>query len=272
MYYSELRAGALMCEYRSEDANEPTGRDSGVFVGVLPIVGQDQGFRLIPDEWSITVDDGGYFDCPGMDSRRCLFGKNVGGYQVVGMVTSRAVDRSEARRVFEGAVAVVAALDEPDPLWEPEGGSLRAVAAPEEFLALDAIAETLGVDTVYVAKAEGGENAAGFLKSASLTGAYWASFGVPGTDQGVHLAVLPGGATYYDTVKTGRVAGGSEVLSVAGLGDDAYVSTRHFGGPEGSGRAFTYLDVKVKNSWLQLNSTSPEGLERLAREVIANLS
>jgi hypothetical protein len=83
---------------------------------------------------------------------------------------------------------------------------------------------------------------------------------------------VPGGSSYYDDIKRTPVPGTSDVQPVPGLGDDAYLSTFRQDIPGVQTSPVQYLDVKVKNSWLQLSNASPAVLEQLAREVIANLS
>jgi hypothetical protein len=273
--YADERAGALICQYQVGNPGGPRWDDPSVSIGVLPTLGQNRGFDWRASDVLTEVVDGSYLGCADYISL-CLFGKIVGGYQVLGRIhveKGTTADQELVCEVRDHAVEVVAGLDEPPPLWQPAGGSLRGVTSPDGFLSADRIAAALGVETASAIKSEGGEHTATQLESAWLSGAYWSSFGVGNTERGVTIAVLPGGASYYDRVWRSLPAGFTESRTVGGIGDEAQVSTYRYGDAYGDvSRLESSLDVKVKNSWLQVRGTSPEGLEQLAREVIANLS
>ena len=277
--YGDLRAGALTCEYRGELSAGSTWLAPDVFVGVLPTLGANDHFGVFANIGGVTVDGDHYFGCPdypGQTPTFCEFGAIVGDYQVIGTVMlpdRTALDQDAVRAVFDGATAVVRRLGAPAPLWQPPGGSLRGVTSSDGFLPLARIAAVLGVPSVYSPKSEGGEYTTTRLASAQLSGAYWSDFTEEGGGSAsVAIAVLPGGSSYYDHIKRTPVPGTSDVQAVPGLGDDASLSTFRLDEPGGPGVPVQYLDVKVKNSWLQLTGAAPAVLEQLAREVIANLS
>ena len=276
--YGDLRAGALICEYRGELGDSASWLAPDVFVGVLPTLGANDRFGVFADIAGVTVDGDRYFGCPdypGQTPTFCEFGAIVGDYQVTGTVTlsdRTTLDQAAVRAVFDGATTVVGRLCAPAPLWQPAGGSLRGVASPDGFLPLERIAAVLGVPSVDAPKSEGGEYTTTRLASAQLSGSYWSQFSDQGGSAGVGMAVVPGGSSYYDELKRTPVPGTSDVQAVPGLGDDAYLSTFRLDMPGGPGDPIPYLDVKVKNSWLQFSDASPAVLEQLAREVIANLS
>ncbi|WP_434316791.1 hypothetical protein [Leifsonia sp. P73] len=277
--YADLRAGALTCEYRGELAGDSAWLAPDVFVGVLPTLGANDHFGVFANIGGVTVDGDHYFGCPdypGQNPTFCEFGAIVGDYQVIGTVTlpdRTTLDQDAVRAVFDGATAVVGRLGVPVPLWQPADGSLRGVTSSDGFLPLERIAAILGVSSVYSPKSEGGEYTTTRLASAQLSGAYWSDFvQEDGGSASVAIAVLPGGASYYDDMKGTPVPGTSDAQAVPGLGDDAYLSTFRLAMPGGPGDPVPYLDVKVKNSWLQVSGASPAVLEQLAREVVANLS
>ncbi|MEY9853772.1 hypothetical protein ABH923_003450 [Leifsonia sp. EB41] len=276
--FGDLRAGALTCEYRGELAAGSTWLAPDVFVGVLPTLGANDRFGALATIAGVTVDGDRYFACPvsaGSTPTSCLFGAIVGDYQVIGTVTypdRTTLDQAAVRKVFDDATAVVGRLGAPAPLWQPSGGSLRGVTSSDGFVPLVRIAAGLGVPSVYSPKSEGGEYTTTQLASAQLSGAYWSDFVDEGSAASVGIAVLPGGSSYYDDVKRTPVPGTSDIQAVPGLGDDAYLSMFRIAMPGGPGSPIPYLDVKVKNSWLQLSDAPPAVLEQLAREVIANLS
>ncbi|MFE4952214.1 hypothetical protein ACFQ9V_19080 [Leifsonia sp. NPDC056665] len=276
--YADLRAGALTCEYRGELAAGSTWLAPDVFVGVLPTLGANDSFGVFANIGGVTVDGDHYFGCPlyaGSTPTSCAFGAIVGDYQVIGTVMlpdRTTLDQAAVRAVFDGATAVVRRLGAPAPLWQPAGGSLRGVTSSDGFLPLERIAAALGVSSVHSPKSEGGEYTTARLASAQLSGAYWSDFSDENGKTGVAIAVLPGGASYYDDRKRTPVPGTSDVQAVSGLGDDAVLSTFRLAMPGGPGDPVSYLDVKVKNSWVQLSGASPAVLEQLAPEVIANLS
>ncbi|MFE4470056.1 hypothetical protein ACFRFH_14685 [Leifsonia sp. NPDC056824] len=276
--YGDLRAGALTCEYRGELSGASAWFAPDVFVGVLPTLGANDRFGVFANIAGVTVDGDRYFGCPdypGQTPTFCEFGAIVGDYQVIGSVglpDRTTLDQAAVRKVFDDATAVVGRLGAPAPLWQPAGGSLRGVTSPDGFLPPERIAAVLGVSSVDSPKAEGGEYTTTRLASAQLSGSYWAQFSDQGGTAGVGMAVVPGGASYYDDIKRTPVPGTSDVQAVPGLGDDAYLSTFRLDLPGGPGGPIPYLDVKVKNSWLQFSDASPAVLEQLAREVIANLS
>ncbi|MEN2739296.1 hypothetical protein ABCS02_16010 [Microbacterium sp. X-17] len=276
--YADLRAGALACEYRGELAAGSTWLAPDVFVGVLPTLGANDHFGVFANIAGVTVDGDHYFGCPlyaGSTPTSCAFGAIVGDYQVIGSVMlpdRTTLDQDAVRKVFDDATAVVGRLGAPAPLWQPAGGSLRGVTSSDGFLPLERIAAVLGVSSVTSPKSEGGEYTTTRLASAQLSGAYWSDFSDESGKAGVAISVLPGGASYYDDMKRTPVPGTSDVQAVPGLGDDASFATFRLAMPGGPGDPVPYLDVKVKNSWLQLSGASPAVLEQLAREVIANLS
>lgn len=275
--YGDLRAGALTCEYRGEPAKYSAWIAPDVSVGVLPTVGANENFGVFASIAGVAVDGDHYFGCPDYTGSPtfCVFGAIVGDYQVIGTVTivdRASLDQDAVRKVFDNATAVVGGLGVPAPLWQPTGGSLRGVASSDGFLPLDRIAAALGTASVHSPKSEGGEYTTTTLASASLSGAYWSDFSSEDAQTGVAISVLPGGSSFYDDITRNPVTGTSDVQPVPGLGDDAYLSTFRLAMPGGPGNPVQYLDVKVRNSWLQLNGASPAVLEQLAREVIANLS
>ncbi|GAA4152855.1 hypothetical protein [Leifsonia shinshuensis] len=275
--YADLRAGGLTCEYRGEAAKDTPWLAPDVFVGVLPTLGANDAFGVFANTAGVPVDDDHYFGCLDWSGSAafCEFGAIVGDYQVIGSVRvldRAALDEAAVRTVFTNATAVVGRLGAPAPLWQPAGGSLRGVTAPDGFLPLDRIAAALGVASVNTPKEEGGEYTTTQLASAQLSGSYWTDFNASDNTAGVAIAVLPGGASYYDDAKRAPLPGTGDITPVPGLGDAAYLSTFRDVLPSGPGSPVQYLDVKVKNSWLQLSGASPAVLERLGREVIANLS
>ncbi|MEY9951077.1 hypothetical protein [Leifsonia sp. EB34] len=276
--YGDLRAGALTCEYRGQLASGSSWLAPDVFVGVLPTLGANDSFGVFANISGVTVDGDHYFGCQpysGSTGTLCEFGQIVGDYQVIGsamVLAPAAPDEAAVRKTFDDAAAVVGRLGAPAPLWQPAGGSLRGVTSPDGFLPLDRIAAALGVASVQSPKSEGGEYTTTRLASARLSGSYWSDFVAEQGNRSVSAAVLPGGALYYDELKRTPLSGTSDVQAVSGLGDDAYLSTFRMDLPGGPGEPFQYLDVKVKNSWLQVSGASPAVLEQLAREMIANLS
>lgn len=276
--YGDLRAGALTCEYRGQPASGSPWLAPDVFVGVLPTRGANDAFGVFANISGLTVDGDRYFGCPeyaGSTGAFCEFGRIVGDYQVIGsaMVLDRSsLDEAAVRKTFDDAAAVVGHLGAPAPLWQPSGGSLRGVTSPDGFLPLDRIAAALGVASVHSPKSEGGEYTTTRLASAQLSGSFWSDFVADQGEQSVAAAVLPGGASYYDELKRTPLSGTSDVQQVTGLGDDAYLSTFRMDEPGGPGIPFQYLDVKVRNSWVQLSGASRAVLEQLAPQVIANLS
>lgn len=276
--YGDLRAGALTCEYRGKLAAGSTWLAPDVFVGVLPTLGANDTFGVFANIAGVTVDGDHYFGCPessGSAGTVCEFGRIVGDYQVIGsamLLDRSSVDVAAVRKTFDDAAAVVGRLGAPAPLWQPSGGSLHGVTSSNGFLPLDRIAAAMGVASVHSPKSEGGEYTTTRLGSAQLSGSFWSDFVADQGTQSVGVAVLPGGASYYDELKRTPLSGTSDVQQVTGLGDDAYLSTFRLDTPEGPGSPIHYLDVKVKNSWVQLSNASPAVLEQLAPQVVANLS
>lgn len=273
--YSDSRAGALICEYQGNGSPASPRIEPDVFVGVLPTLGHNEGFGDSVGEVGIAVTGDEYFSCPASYPNGCFFGAIIGGYQLTGtvQVADRSViDAAQARRVFDTAESVVRSLAEPAPLWEPAGGSLRGAWTAQELATEESVAAALGVPSVRVIRGEGGEYAISRLLSTALSGTYWATYADDNRQAIVSIAVLPGGASFYDEAKRRPLTGTTDVHAVTGVGDDAYLSTFRPTVSGAPGDPIQYFDVKVKNSWVQVSDASPAVLEQLAREVIANLS
>lgn len=273
--YADRRAGALVCVWEGEvaDPSRPWLRPS-VWVGVLPGSSPD-ALGFFKGEWGAEDQSYPFFVCPAFSPSICAFGGTRDGYQWLGSVSSGGgdIDQSAARAVFDSARSAVGGLGAPGPLWEPQGGSLRGVTTTDGFAPTDRLKAAADIGPLHVAKSEGGENAVSALGSSELVGGNWAFFVADGSD-GFAVGVLPGGGFGFDDRHAHPLAGTTEIRP-APIGDEAYFSRpgSTVADPTEQSRATT-LDVKVKNSWVQVESIelTDDQLVAVARTVIENLS
>ncbi|WP_158862902.1 hypothetical protein [Leifsonia sp. AG29] len=273
--YSDRRAGALVCSWAAAapDPATPWLRPA-VWVGVLPGSNPD-AFAAVRGEWGIDGTPDPFFSCPDFNKATCVFGGTSGEYQWLGSVSTGgpAAGRDSAQAVADSVRSAVTRLRSPAPLWEPQGGSLKGVTSPDGFLPLDRLEAIVGDGALRAVKSEGGEYLVSTLGSSALVGGYWASFADHNGD-GLGIAVLPGGAFGFDDRQAHPIPGTTGVHAVD-VGDSAVISVpgSTVPGDAGPGKA-RVLDVKVRNSWVQVDSTTlgDDKLIEVARAVIDNLS
>ena len=273
--YADRRVGSLDCSWQAAppDPERPWMAPS-VWIGVQPGVNRE-AYESLKGGWGVDDPSDPFFACVDWNSATCVFGGTHDGYQWIGSVSAGKddIDQAAARAVFDSARAVVGALGAPGPLWEPPGGSLRGVTTTDGFAPADRLQAAAGTGPLRVAESEGGENAVSALGASGLVGGNWAFF-VADDSEGFSVGVLPGGAFGFDDRHAHPLAGTTEIRP-APIGDEAYFSRpgSTVDVPTGPSRV-TMLDVKVKNSWVQVDSVvlTDDQLLAVARAVIENLS
>ena len=273
--YADRRAGALVCSWEGApaDPRQPWMKPA-VWIGALPGPSPD-AYSFFKANWGAESQADPFFVCPTFSPAICAFGGVRDGYQWLGSVSvgTGTIDQAAARAVFDSARTVVAGLGAPGPLWQPQGGSLRGVETTDGFAPLDRLQAAAGTGPLRVVKSEGGENQVSALGSSQIVGGNWAFFIADGSD-GFSVGVLPGGGFGFDDRHAHPLSGTTEIRP-APIGDEAYFSRPGSTVPNDStpGRD-TMLDVKVKNSWVQVDSVSltDDQLVAVARAVIANRS
>ncbi len=274
--YADRRVGALDCSWRATppDPDRPWVAPS-VSVEVLP-GSNSEALASFKGGWGVEGPSDPFFDCPSGLPGNCVFGGTRDGYQWIGTtsVGKGEADPAAARAVFDSARAVMARLDAPGPLWEPDGGSLRGVTSSEGLLPLDRLQAAAGTGPLQAVKSEGGENAVSALGSARLVGGHWATFAEVDGPKSVTIDALPGGTFGFDDRRAHPPAGTTEIAP-APVGEEAFFSRAGSSlRDDPTPGAVRLLDVKVKNSWVQVASTTltDDQLIAVARAVIQNLS
>ncbi|MGH1547924.1 hypothetical protein ACRAWB_01565 [Leifsonia poae] len=275
LMYADRRVGALVCSWEGgiTDPTQPWLKPS-VWVGVLPGSSPD-AFSFFKGNSGAEDQSDPFFVCGGLSPATCAFGGTRDGYQWLGTVSvgSGSIDQTAARAVFDSARSVVAGLGAPGPLWQPQGGSLRGVTTTDDFAPLDRLQAAAGTGPLRVVKSEGGENEVSALGSSEIVGGNWAFFIADGSE-GFSVGVLPGGGFGFDDRHEHPLAGTTDIRRAA-IGEEAYFSRPGSTVPgDTTPSRDTLLDVKVKNSWVQVGSVAltDDQLLAVARAVIENLS
>lgn len=127
----------------------------------------------------------------------CQYASLAGSYGVQMWAETSPDAQDAARSLFADVVTAVAALAEPEPLWQPSGPTMNGAADCSEVVSVDALSGILGIPMAEIDPASMAQNwtlgSAGMVEGISCG---WVSL----DDQqstSMSVSVLPGGASFF---------------------------------------------------------------------------
>ncbi|WP_285113810.1 hypothetical protein [Leifsonia sp. fls2-241-R2A-40a] len=265
--YADTRDGGLRCTWAEGDPAEPLGQKKlygwvtvvpGVthqaledYRGSIDVGGLDEPLGTEPDTYSMCSPT--FFQLCGFFARTPDYGVHAGVWDY-GAAT---YDSQSAwvDAVSSAVLPAVRALPTPEPLWQPEGATLRGAQNCDQLIGEDALSAILGEEAT-VSKSDDGENALSTMGVNRLVGSYnciWSTRGPSSVS--VSASVLPGGASYAESTRP------ADATDVSGLGESAY-------------RTGTELDVIAAHGWVQVEGSDSvdEGKSAaIMRQVLINV-
>ncbi|MFF1571901.1 hypothetical protein ACFVWR_04080 [Leifsonia sp. NPDC058292] len=202
-----------------------------------------------------------YTYCPSPDFGFCSFHALLGAYGFVGNLRNSAGSgwptQETAEKLLEQAYSVVAALNAPAGLWQPQQPALKGASSCDGLATAAQLEQAVGMDDPRPVKSDGGEYSTSLLDADRQVGGYWCTWLADTGRSSVNVSVLPGGATYLEHLR------GSDAVAQPGVGENAYWS------PKGE------LNIVDRAGWLQVSSADGEvtkdQLIALAKQVLGNL-
>ncbi|MCS5724127.1 hypothetical protein N1028_05145 [Herbiconiux sp. CPCC 203407] len=210
VFYTDLRVGMLECAWADSEQSGDAVAAAQATLQILPGItaegfeqeAQREGVYIATPEPSIGPDV--YSACAesGLQPTRCGYIALVGGYAVALSAVGPQLDRDAVREQFITVRDAVAGFGEPGPLWQPAEGALAGATSCDTLIDPATLAVALGVEGVRPFKSDEGEYASSRFGSRAQVNSYYCSWSpdppTGGTDVTASVAVLPGGAGYFE--------------------------------------------------------------------------
>ncbi|MFJ3489168.1 hypothetical protein [Leifsonia aquatica] len=264
--YADERAGVLTCRWASGPVDQAAAdRTVYAWVTVVPGATRDDlenelAGSMMTEHQPLSVASDSYSSCSPSFFQWCGFVSYAPSYSVIGGVWDYGDATFESQSTAIDALAsasipAVRALPSPQPLWQPQGATLRGASDCDGILTADQIASATGWSGSHVFRADDGENASSSLRENARVGSYYCAWSSDDS-HGLSASVLPGGATYATASRP------AEAVDVQGVGDSAY-------------RTADTIDVIASGAWVQVSVSADVATEdilvALAKQELANV-
>lgn len=264
--YADERAGVLTCWW-SDGPVEQAASDRAVYAWVTVVPGatrpdvDDQlAGSMFGEHEPLPDAPDSYSSCLADDFQWCGFVSYAPRYSIIGGIWDYGDATFESQSTAINALAAasipaVRALPSPQPLWQPQGATLRGASECDGMLTADQIAAATGWSGGRVFRADAGEHAQSSLRENSRVGSYYCDWNTDDSHV-VSASVLPGGATYATASRP------DDAIDVQGVGDSAF-------------RTADTIDVIASGGWVQVSvsadAATEDRLVALAKQELANV-
>lgn len=264
--YTDERAGVLTCWW-SDGPVEQAAADRTVYAWVTVVPGATRedvdnqlAGSMFGEHEPLSDASDSYSSCLPASFQWCGFVSYAPSYSIIGGIWDYGDATFESQSTAIDALAsasipAVRALPSPQPLWQPQGATLRGASDCDGILTADQIASATGWSGSHVFRADDGENASSSLRENARVGSYYCAWSSDDS-HGLSASVLPGGATYATASRP------ADAVDVQGVGDFAY-------------RTADTIDVIASGAWAQVSVSADVATEdilvALAKQELANV-
>jgi hypothetical protein len=211
VFYTDLRIGTLECAWADSEQPGDAVAAAQATLQILPGItaegfeqeAQREGVYIATPEPSIGDDV--YSACAetGTQPAHCGYIALVGGYAVSLIAVGPQLDRDAVREQFITVRDAAAGFGEPAPLWQPSEGALAGATSCDTLIDPATLAVALGVEGVRPFRSDEGEYASSRFGSRAQVNSYYCTWSpdppsTDGSDVTASVAVLPGGAGYFE--------------------------------------------------------------------------